>query len=280
MSGPGPAREGVQPHSPGRTSWCHYLPRTLCTRAASHAHRVSLRRPGATRGQCLQNLLLSVGWVFVSLPVLPWFVLSSLVLPFPWALLWCLLSFLSSGQVPQKPEVLVTARVWAVPGPRCAVPALLGRAGSTQQCYRLAQAGSALPVSSAGSAAARSSPPGPCAQLCPCRRLRVCLGHGLGSTKPNCIIGRINANRYFSNCNFACVVFFFWLSFVPLAAPVSCLGLGALCCRVGTCLAPSPSALSCWWSIRAQYPVLATEPGCSLQGKGQAGASQLYPGPG
>ncbi|XP_062365394.1 rho-related GTP-binding protein RhoC isoform X2 [Cinclus cinclus] len=83
-------------------------------------------------------------------PVLPWFVLSSPVLPFPWALLWCLLSFPSSGQVPQKQEVPVTAHAWALPGPWCALPALLGRAGSTRQRYRLAQAALALSESRAG----------------------------------------------------------------------------------------------------------------------------------
>lgn len=118
------------------------------------------------------------------------------------------------------------------------------------------------------------APPGTCAQLCRCCRLPVCLRHGLGSSKPNCIIGRINANWCFSNCNFACVVFF-WIPFVPLAAPGSRPGLGALCCRVGTCLAPSPSRFSCWWRIRAQYPVLAKDPGSSLHWKGLAGASQL-----
>lgn len=46
--------------------------------------------------------------------------------------------------VPQKQEVRVTAHVGGVPGPGCAVPALPGRAGSTQQCCRLARAVSAL----------------------------------------------------------------------------------------------------------------------------------------
>lgn len=84
------------------------------------------------------------GPVLVLLPVLPRFVLSSLVLPFPRALLGYPLCLPSSGQVPHKQEVPVTAQVCGVPGPWRAVPALPGHAGSMQQCYRPARAVSAL----------------------------------------------------------------------------------------------------------------------------------------
>lgn len=69
------------------------------------------------RSQCLQCLLLSMGRVFVSLPVSPRFVLSSLVFAFPMGIAAVFTLFPSSGQVPQKQEVPVTAHVWGVPGP-------------------------------------------------------------------------------------------------------------------------------------------------------------------
>lgn len=66
----------------------------------------------------------------------------------------------SSGQAPRKQEVPVTAHVWGVPGPWCAFPALLGRAGSTHQCYRLAWAALALSVSRAGLSCCQELLPG------------------------------------------------------------------------------------------------------------------------
>lgn len=197
------------------------------------------------------------------------FVLSSLVLPFSWGLLWDSLLFPSSGQVPQS------RRCWSqllcrVCQPCCPWPCRQHTAvlqtcpGSFGPVCEQSWA-QLLPGALLSRAVCPALPASPPSSL-----------PGLGSTKLNCIIGRINANWYFSNCNFARVVFF-WLSFVPLTAPAWAWGLVL---QGGTSLAPSPSCFSCWWRIRAQYPVHAKEPGSKFHGKGQAGTSQLFPVPG
>lgn len=62
------------------------------------------------RGQCLQHLLLSMSRVFVSPRVAPFCAeLPGFAFPMGIAVVFALLP--SSGQVPQKPEVLVTAHV-------------------------------------------------------------------------------------------------------------------------------------------------------------------------
>lgn len=109
-------RAGHRPHPPGRER-CPQPGQDLPVPppAPSPLHQSCHPRPrrvpvtsGAVRGPCLQNLLLSVGRLFLLLSMPPG-------LCFPWALPWCLLSVPSSGQVPQKQEAPVTAHLWALP---------------------------------------------------------------------------------------------------------------------------------------------------------------------
>uniref|UniRef100_A0A674HE99 Ras homolog family member C n=1 Tax=Taeniopygia guttata TaxID=59729 RepID=A0A674HE99_TAEGU len=191
---------------PGRDCWqaaqaAPLLPLpapSLCTRAATHAHTVSLRHSRATRGQCLQCLLLSTGGVLLLLPVSPRFVLSSLVLPFPWALLQCSLSFPSSGQVPQKQEVPVTADMWGVPGPRCVVPALRGRGAAHSSVPDWP--GQFWPcLGRAGLSRASTSPLGRAPGSAGIAAFQSASVTDLAAVNPTALIGRINANWYFSN---------------------------------------------------------------------------------